>query len=110
MSPGRVNASSSLKIGRRPAVIGFVAVGGNRCTSLREARMREHEYGISPGSKNAAESVQGTFQIRSVHEDVVRNHEIELRVPDSPELAAGIDAEIELRMLGTSDVDHALGY
>src|SRR5438105_14438111 len=96
MSPGRIDAFPPLKIRKTPTVIGLFAVARNRGAPLREAGMREHQHRHSVRSENAMESVHGTLQIGRVHEHVIRNYQIELRVAEGAKLGAGIHAELNI--------------
>src|SRR5436305_15342367 len=43
-----------------------------------------------------------------IHEHVIGNHDIELRVADSSEFCAGIHPKLDTRILASGDLDHAV--
>src|SRR5262245_37905539 len=109
MCPGGINASLGLEVREIPAIGDFVAVVRHSSTSLRKARMGEDEDGHPVGLQNAVESGHSTPKVRSIHEHIVRNHEVKVLVLEGMQFAAGIHAKVHLGMLCTGDGDHALG-
>src|ERR1700745_4320983 len=107
--PGRVNASPLLEVGKCPAVAHLLLVPGNLRTSLRKARVGENQHGQSLLAEYSVKSVHGRLKLWRVHKNVVRNHNVELRVTHGSEFSAGINPKIDTRMVGSGNFDHAVG-
>src|SRR5947209_1737153 len=108
MSPGRINTLPSLKVGGSPAVAYLLRHRANVRTSLRKARMRENEHSQSFVPENSAKIVHRRLKLWRVHEHVIGNHDIELRVADSSEFRAGIHPKLDTRIVASGDFDHAV--
>src|SRR5215468_4612871 len=71
--------------------------------------MGEHEYCHPVRFQDAVECVQRSLQVRGIHQHIVRDHHVKVLVIQCAKFGAGIHAEVYRGIVGTGDLDHALG-
>src|SRR4051812_47334572 len=109
VSPGRINTPPSLKVGGSPAVAYLLRLRASVRTSLGKAGMRENEHSQSFVPEHSVKVVHRRLKLWRVHEHVIGNHDIELRVAHCSEFRAGIHPKLDTRIMGSGDFDHPIG-
>jgi hypothetical protein len=72
------------------------------------SRMRKNKHSQSFVPEYSAKSVHCRLKLRYVHEHIVRDDDIKLRVAHGSKFNAGINPKIDTRMIGSGDFDHAV--
>ena len=70
--------------------------------------MRKNKHSQSFVPEYSAKSVHCRLKLRYVHEHIVRDDDIKLRVAHGSKFNAGINPKIDTRMIGSGDFDHAV--
>src|ERR1051326_8839682 len=94
MCPGGVNAFLWLEVREIPAIRNLVAILRHGSTSLRKARMGEHEYCHPVRFEDTVECVQSSLQVRGIHQHIVRDHQVKVCLRECAKGRAGIHAEV----------------
>src|SRR3954466_12471589 len=101
MSPGRINTSPSLEVGKSPAVAHLLGLGAIVRAPLGKARMRENEHSQAFVPEHSVKVVHRRLKLWRVHQDVIGDHDIELRVAHGSEFHAGIDPKLNTRIMAS---------
>src|SRR5215813_3559164 len=71
--------------------------------------MGEHEDCHPVRCQDTVEGVQSSLQVRGIHQHIVRDHQVKVCISECAQCSAGIHAEVYRGIVGTGDLDHALG-